>query len=205
MKKIIICFLMVSAMMHGADGSLDLTFGNNGLIITDISGATLSTITDVALQPDTKIVAVGAVTIGTLNFLVARYNADGSLDSSFGTGGIVSTDFAGGSDTANTVLVQPNGKIVAVGQSGTDFGLARYNPDGSLDPSFGTGGLVTTNFGATDVANAALLQPDGKIIAVGTSDAGGTNDFALARYNSNGSLDSIFGTGGLVTTNFGRF
>lgn len=210
MKKIgIFIIFFVAHSLYSVDGSLDLSFGNSGVVTTHISGSVINVITKVLLQPDTKIVAVGAASIGgTAIFALARYHEDGSLDTSFGSGGIVTTDF-GGADTANAGLVQPNGKIVAAGQtdaSGNDnFALARYNPDGSLDPSFGTNGLVTTNFGGTaaDVAFAVLLQPDGKIIAVGRSDVGGTNDFALARYNTNGSLDISFGTNGLVTTNFG--
>ncbi len=208
MKKIIICIgtLIVHLIINGMDGALDSTFGNNGLVTTHFSGSTLAAISNVALQPDGKIVAAGTVAAGGTDFALARYNADGSLDTSFGPDGTVTTDF-GGDDAANSVLIQPNGKIVAAGVSdagGTnDFALARYNPDGSLDPSFGTNGLMTTNFGGADIIFEIIRQPDGKIIAVGVSDAGGTNDFALARYNTNGSLDTSFGTNGLVTTNFG--
>lgn len=202
MKKITIWItaFVVHSMMFGADGALDTSFGNGGQLTTLFTGSTISIIAEVILQPDTKIVAIGAATIGTVNFAVARYHEDGSLDTSFGTNGMVSTDF-GGADSANAGLLQPNGKIVAAGTTdvGNNFALARYNPDGSLDPSFGTNGLVTTNVGGDDIINAVLLQPDGKIVAVGQS----ADNFALARYNTDGSLDTSFGTNGLVTTNFG--
>ncbi len=159
---------------------------------TDFGGTDIANA--VVLQSDGKIVAVGQ---DSSDFALARYNADGSLDSSFGTGGKVTTDF-GGSDAALAAVLQPDGKIVAVGTSAADFALARYNTDGSLDTSFGTGGKVTTDFGGTDQAWAAVLQPDGKIVAAGLASA----DFALARYNTNGSLDTSFGTGGKVTTSF---
>ncbi len=179
---------------YTSDGSLDSTFGTGGLVTTDLGGTDIAEA--VALQPDGKIIAVGRA--GN-DFALVRYTSDGSLDSTFGTGGIVTTDFGGGTDIANAAVLQPDGKIIAVGMSGSDFALARYNSNGSLDSAFGTGGLVTTDFGGADSANGVALQPDGKIIAVGRA----SSDFALARYNSDGSLDSTFGTGGLVTTEFG--
>ncbi len=130
--------------------------------------------------------------------------APGDLDLTFGTGGKVTTDFAGDGDLAFAVALQPDGKIVAAGRSSFDFALARYNADGSLDPTFGTGGKVTTDFGF-DEAFAVALQPDGKIVAAGYAVVGSSLDFALARYNADGSLDPTFGTDGKVTTDFGNF
>lgn len=129
--------------------------------------------------------------------------AAGALDVSFGTGGALSTDFGGTYDWAYAAVVQPDGKVVAAGVSdsaGTyDFALIRYLPDGSIDPSFGHGGKVTTDFGASfDWAYALLLQPDGKIVAGGVTDASGSRDIALARYLSDGSLDPAFGDRGRV-------
>jgi uncharacterized delta-60 repeat protein len=183
---------------YNSDGSLDTSFGTGGLVTTDfgVGDRAFSGL----LQPDGKIVAIG--NRSTTDFALARYNSDGSLDTSFGTGGLVITDF-GGIEQADSGLLQTDGKIIAIGSSSSDFALARYNPDGSLDTSFGTGGLVTTDFGGDDRANSGLLQTDGKIIALGSSNASGDNDFALARYNPDGSLDTTFGTGGLVTTDFG--
>ncbi len=134
-----------------------------------------------------------------------------SLDSTFGTGGAVLTDLGGpGSvDAANDVLVQPDGAIVAAGWStpsgGTgDFALVRYVANGALDPSFGTGGKVTTDVsgsGQDDIATALARQSDGKLVVVGLSGSGFNYRFAAVRYLANGTLDSTFGTGGKVLTN----
>ncbi|MGQ9576779.1 MAG: PKD domain-containing protein, partial [Thermoguttaceae bacterium] len=153
---------------------------------------------------------------GGSDFAVVRYNSDGSLDTTFGTGGKVTTDFAFRDDHAAAIAVQADGKIVVAGSSyegptDYDFALVRYNSDGSLDASFDGDGKVTTDIGRSGTydegSDVVVVQPDGKIIVVGTcfqSYGGGTgNDFALARYNSDGSLDGKFGTGGLVTTDFG--
>jgi uncharacterized delta-60 repeat protein len=127
----------------------------------------------------------------------------GALDVSFGTGGVLSTDFGGTYDWAYATAVQPDGKIVAAGVSNGDvtydFALARYQADGSIDPSFGQGGKVITDFAASfDWAYALVLQPDGKIVVGGVTDASGSRDFALARYRPDGSLDPAFGQGGRV-------
>ena len=142
---------------------------------------------------------------------MARYNVDGTLDQSFGTGGLVSTGFAvDGDDSANAVALQTDGKIIVVGQVGphfsqagandTAFGIVRYNSNGTLDTTFDGDGKVTTDFGTTtDIALAVAVQSNGKIVVAGTS--GG--NFALARYNTDGSLDGAFGAGGKTTTDFG--
>ena len=143
--------------------------------------------------------------------------ARATLDAGFGTGGKVITDFGGYNDFAHSVVIQPDGKIVAAGtvtrNEGIEFALARYNSDGTLDGTFGTSGRVTTSFTGNDFANAVALQGDGKIVAAGVagpSSCPGTpcangNLFALARYDSDGSLDPTFGTDGdgRVTTSFG--
>jgi uncharacterized delta-60 repeat protein len=185
------------------NGSLDPTFGEAGKVTTDFS-VTSDRPFALVLQPDGKVIAAGAV--NNFGFGLARYNTDGSLDPSFGIGGKVttpSTSFAG----ALAAALQPNGKIVIAGidlnQIDRDFAIARFNSDGSIDPTFGTAGRVLTNFGGSEAAHALVLQPDGKIIAAGgetlfTAQA----NFKLARYNSDGSLDSTFGSGGKVITDF---
>ncbi|MFJ3310849.1 calcium-binding protein [Streptomyces sp. NPDC086549] len=189
---------------YNTDGSLDTSFGTGGKVTTDFGDSGAS---GVALQADGKIIAAGYSVGINYDFALARYNTDGSLDSTFGTGGKVTTDFGGAYDEAFAVALQADGKIIAVGASGTggeerDFALARYNTDGSLDSTFGTGGKVTTTFGDFDGAQGVAVQADGKIVAAG--DANNLrNFFALARYNTDGSLDSTFGTGGKVTTDFG--
>ena len=181
---------------YNTDGSLDPSFGTNGKVSTAIGNST-DEIFSAVIQTNGKIVIAGCTNNGLNNdFALARYNADGSLDTSFGTGGKVSTPFGSSFDIANSVALQTDGKIVAAGFSrnpaNEDFALARYNTDGSLDPSFGTGGKVTTQFGTSfEIAYAAAIQTDGKIVAVGYSRIGSTEDFALARYNADGSSGII--------------
>ncbi len=134
--------------------------------------------------------------------------AAGSLDQSFGAGGIVVTDISG-EDKSYGVEIQSDGKIVVAGYStsgvtGKDFTCVRYNADGSLDNTFGTGGIVITDvqLGSEDIAYDLAIQSDGKIILAGYSDDGLDREAALVRYNSDGSLDNTFGTGGIVLTDF---
>ncbi len=189
-----------SAPLSPPAGDLDPTFGSNGLVTTTI-GSAADYARAMAIQSDGKIVATGSAWVGgNLNFALARYNSDGALDTSFGSGGMVTTDFGDWYYYAYAMAIQSDGKIVAAGQAFNDFILARYNSDGALDTSFGSGGLVTTDFlGGIDEAFALAIQNDGKIVAAGTAQIG----FALARYNSNGTLDASFGVGGKVTTGFG--
>ena len=142
-------------------------------------------------------------------FFVHEASASEILDPGFGSGGIVTTAFGSGRDDVLTIVVQPDGKILAGGLAVTSpttigFALARYNPDGSLDTAFGTGGKVTTDFPGAYASEiqALALQPDGKIVAVGFAEPAVLNeDFAVARYNSNGTLDATFGTGGILEFN----
>src|SRR5687768_8651350 len=197
---------------YNPDGTLDPTFGAGGKVLTDFPYPVNSGDRPLALalQPDGKIVAAGTA---NLDFALARYNADGSLDASFGAGGLVVTDFFANGDTAYGVSVQPDGKIVAAGQAfrpnstGSDFAVARYNADGSPDTTFGdadagTGarlGRVATDFEAwNDIGRGVALQADGRIVVAGYAQTPSTNhdDFALARYNSDGTLDPSFGGDG---------
>jgi uncharacterized delta-60 repeat protein len=192
---------------YNGDGSPDTSFGVDGQVTTAIGlGAGAS---DLVLQPDGKIVLAGSAGEGsTRDFALARYNADGSLDSSFGTDGTITTPIGSGNDIATALARQPNGKLVAAGFSDNgsnwDFALARYNADGSLDTTFDGDGKVTTAIGSNeDRASALALQRDGKLVAAGWSYNGSNYDFALVRYNENGSLDTSFGAGGKVTTALG--
>lgn len=189
------------------DGSPDASFGKDGQVTIDFNGSA-DGIFGLALQPDHKIVAAGvsstAPSDGTSeNFATARLLPDGSLDSSFGLGGKVTTDFANLSDYAFSVAAQPDGKIILAGRAegstnNWDFGLVRYNADGSLDQSFGNGGKLLTPFGVGDAAYAVKLQPDGKIVAAGVR-GGSSTSFAVARYGSDGAPDTTFGgTGNTV-------
>ena len=158
------------------------------------------------LQPDGKIAVAGRrnkpAPNGNFDFALARYESNGASTLTFGTAGLVTTDFGGSVDRAFAMALQPDGKLVVVGDSDASFALARYNPNGSLDESFGAGGKVVTSFGGADQASAVILQPDGKIVVAGQTDTGLSIDFALARYMPDGSLDAGFGSGGRVTTNF---
>jgi len=195
---------------HNTDGSADTTFGTGGKVTTAF-GAGSGSATDVAIQSDGKMVVVGSTRARAGfatddNFAVRRYNTDGSLDTTFGTGGIASTDFAGLADSANAVVIQPDGKIVVAGQaqnaSGTDLALARYNVDGSLDSTFGSGGKLTTDVaGGAEFGVSIALQPDGRIVVLARISVAGSvvvGTPALVRYNSDGSLDAGFGPGGKV-------
>jgi uncharacterized delta-60 repeat protein len=167
----------------------------------------------VAVQDDAKIVAAGLARLSgsRAKFAVARYDTDGTLDTTFGGDGKVTTGFTSAADSAQKMVIQGDGKLVAAGIAGSfgsnpKFALARYNTDGTLDTAFGGDGKVTTDFTSRfDGALGAGLQADGKIIAAGESGLGGAGSnpkFALARYNTDGTLDTAFGGDGKVTTDF---
>ena len=202
---------------YNSNGTLDLTFGVGGKVQTDFPGLA-AVASSVVIQSDGKVVvAGGAFPLFTFlgDFKVVRYNPDGSLDSSFGDGGIVTTTFPGQGSYAFAVALQPDGKIIAAGtdfvnfspedSSDTDFALARYNSDGTPDATFNGDGQATTNFdGFNDDAFSILVQPDGKLVAVGSAkNPANFYDFAAARYLSNGAIDTTFGVTGKVRTDFG--
>ena len=161
----------------------------------------------VRLQADGKIVVAGHAYSGSNNFALARYNANGSLDTSFDGDGKLTTDFGGGTDLAFALALQADGKIVAAGEatvtSNIDFALARYNANGSLDTTFSSDGKLVTDFSAGyDHGSAVAVQADGKIIVAGYAFGATMFDFALARYNSNGDLDTTFDGDGKLVTDF---
>jgi uncharacterized delta-60 repeat protein len=196
---------------YNPDGTLDSTFNSTGTVVTDFSGSgSVDLANAVAIDSNGKIVVAG---YSSSDFALARYNPDGTLDSTFNSTGTVVTDFSGSGsvDVATAVAIDSNGKIVVAGLSDAsgipyDFALARYNPDGTLDSAFNSTGKVLTDFsesGSVDVARALAIQSDGKIVAAGYSNAGGiSNDFALARYNPDGTLDSSFNSTGKILTDF---
>jgi uncharacterized delta-60 repeat protein len=203
---------------YDSGGSLDITFDGDGKATTDFTGSA-DAIQRMTTQPDGKFVAVGVTLntyLGNQDFAIARYNTNGSLDAGFATygkAGVASTDFLGNADSALSVLVAPDGKILAGGlvfnpqNNSYDMGLARYNADGNLDTSFGTygkPGLVTVDyFRLYDQILALALQPDGKIFAAGHAKHPQRSfEFALARFNADGTRDATFGYGGVVTTDF---
>ena len=197
------------ALLSATPGSLNPSFGGNGIAV---AGGAFTQLNALAALPGGKEVVVGQADNG---FGLEKLNSDGSLDKTFGNGtGTVITHFTSGGgegDAADAVSVLAGGKLLVAGQASGGsggFALARYNPDGSLDKSFGSAGLVRTNFGGSDSAAAIAVMADGRFVVAGTDqfDLGGGNTgdrFTLARYNANGSLDKTFGTAGKVTTDFG--
>lgn len=196
---------------YTAGGALDPSFGGDGAVFTPIAQQLVAAYA-VALQTDGKVVVAGAAgAFGDLDFAVARYEADGDLDPTFGGGdGLVTFDFDGKDDEAHAVLVEPGGAIVVVGWSRDAsfrevFALLRLEADGDLDATFGGGdGVVTTPVGPTSARALAAIRrdTDGAIVAAGRTAF--FDDFAVVRYEADGDLDLTFGGGtGMVTTDFG--
>jgi uncharacterized delta-60 repeat protein len=199
------------------DGTLDPSFGSGGKVTTPIGER--AQLRAMKIQPDGKIVVAGYTETGFQeNFAVLRYRRDGSLDPEFGGGGAVLTDFGTPLDKANALAIQPDGKIVAAGTAGGRFALARYEPDGTLDVSFGYGGqLRLDDFAAPEGygsgspsgpaswtgARAVAIEPDGKIVMVGAvpTDPYRLN-FGVIRVTPGGALDPSFGEAGKVITSF---
>jgi len=195
---------------YNPDGSLDTTFNGTGIVTTAIGSSTDQAFA-LAIQADGKLVAAGYSDNGAQDlFALVRYNPDGSLDATFNGTGIVTTAIGTIADLASALAIQPDGRLVAAGLSITtgtrnEFALVRYNADGSLDTTFNTTGMVTTAIGGKgDQANALVIQPDGKLVAAGSSYSGTQNRFALARYNTDGSRDATFNGSGKVTTPIGN-
>ena len=191
---------------QNADGSFDSTFGGDGTISTNFSDR--ANVNSIAVQSDGKVIAAGYATGLTVDFALVRYNTDGSVDTSFGTDGKVIRDLGNQPASATSVVVQSDGKLVVAGQANvglnSDFAIARYNADGSLDVSFGGTGKVTTPVVVDkgDYVQAVAVHSNGKIVAAGhTENSSGSTDIAVARYNSDGSLDTSFDGDGKVTTN----
>jgi len=198
----------VALTRHTASGALDAGFGIGGKVDIDASvvASANSEARALSVQPDGKLLVAGyAFVSSTSELLLLRLNADGSLDSTFGTLGIVRTPVGTSEDIANAMIRQPDGRIVIAGSAVAadgrrDFALARYTTAGALDPTFGTGGLVTTPVGPSDdIAYSLLLTPWGRLVAAGsarTSTGGSGTDLAIVAYNANGTLDRYFGDGG---------
>jgi len=201
---------------YNTDGSADTTFGTSGAVTIVANGGPLDEMVSLAVQADGKILVAGRTSLPTSvndNFAALRFNKDGSPDTAFGSGGLVVTDFNGLSDRASAVLIQPDGKIVVTGNatSGTlslgdlDFAAVRYLADGTLDPTFGSGGKARLNVvGKSDFGTTAALQADGKILVAGRvfSDSGTESDIGVARFNADGTADTTFGANGVERVDF---
>lgn len=199
---------------YNPDGTLDEEFGRDGKVVTRLADEyDYSRAYDLALQKDGKIVAVGSAIHPDLRghvFAITRYSPDGTLDKTFGKGGKVLTNIVAAEDgpeeSARAVAIQPDGKIVVAGATGeyvSDFAVVRYDKNGRLDTKFGKAGKAVTDIMGLDVAEAVSIQPDGKIVVAGyATDETAKDDFVVVRYLPNGKLDTAFGEGGKIVTNF---
>jgi len=196
---------------YNTDGSLDATFDGDGVSQAVPAGLPVSPAIvpqAIAVQADQKIAVAGFCFDSSLKFCVSRYNSNGLLDDTFDSDGLVMTDFdASFGGFANDLSIQPDDKIVAAGQSFSPSGiipaLTRYNPNGSLDTSFDSDGRVTMPNSVQFEPEALALQSNGKLVIVGRDFIFSGSAIAVARFNSDGSVDQTFGSGGIVTTSAG--
>jgi uncharacterized delta-60 repeat protein len=194
---------------YDSSGRLDTSFGGDGKATVHFKGG--GELRAMAIGSDGRIVVVGGGVPDVDRFEVARFNADGTLDSTFDGDGKVKTNMGEGEESATGVAIQPNGKVVVVGYTDLPheagdvgpgkFAVARYEADGTLDQMFGNNGRVTTVFRTDAAARGVAIQSEGRIVVVGVVGGAGGR-FALARYERNGTLDATFGGDGKVTTNF---
>lgn len=194
---------------YNEDGAVDASFGSNGVVVTDLGSADIAW--NMTVQPDGKILLGGEVGRAgqASSFAVVRYKKNGGIDPSFGLGGKIAVQFSSGFDEAYAIALQADGKIVLAGAAdlngNSPFAIARLHSNGSLDFGFGNAGKVTTNFfGGRNQANTVAIQPDGRIVVAGWAGRkpDGREVLAIARYNSDGSLDATFGSLGVVTNDF---
>lgn len=199
-----------AVVRYNTNGSLDNTFDTDGIAVAPV-GTGNDSPRAMVIQSDGKIVLAGKVSVSSkLHFGLARFNTNGSLDNTFDTDGVLTTFFGTIPSDAYAIAMQADNKIVVAGNAtaadatSENFAIARYNTDGSPDNTFDTDGMLTTDLGtASDIGEGVVIQPDGKIVVTGETQPGGNNEnFALVRYNTNGTLDNTFGTGGITTTDF---
>lgn len=203
MKKILSLMLALPATAALAQNTaLDSAFGTYGKVLFPV---TANGFNSLQLTNDGKIVAGGYSTSGSYtSFMLGRCDTAGNIDNTFGTNGVQTLSFAPNTNARITAVdIQSDNKIIAAGHTNANgnysFVVARLNTDGSLDNTFGSGGVVFTAIGDYSRIYDMKLQPDGKIVVGGVSRTGTNNDFALARYNTDGSLDNTFGNAGIVT------
>lgn len=191
----------IALVRYNPDGSLDTAFNGTGKVVTAYGSSNVAA-DSVAIQSDGKIVVAGQTYNGSNNdFALVRYNADGSLDTTFNGTGKVTTDIGNGQNNGNSVAIQSDGKIVVAGttEGAADITIVRYRADGSLDTSFSGDGKLTTDFGgAPDYGYSVTTQSDGKIVVAGESNG----YFALIRYNANGGPDNSFAASGWPNVGF---
>ncbi|MBL0141440.1 MAG: hypothetical protein IPP91_05095 [Betaproteobacteria bacterium] len=188
--------------------AMDATFGTSGKSVFSF-GSGDSNVAGAAVQADGKIVVAGSVFNGTdYDFALARLNANGTLDSSFGSGGMVVTPIGAGNDFGRAVAIQSDGLIVVAGTvysslTESNVAVARYTTAGALDTTFNGTGFRSIPFAAgVDDARALAIQPDGRILVTGSGQNGATKDVIVARLTTAGALDTFFNATGKVTTSF---
>jgi uncharacterized delta-60 repeat protein len=210
-KPPIIYYFEYAILRYNSNGTLDNTFSGDGITTTLLNNITANRGSQVALQPDGRIVVAATNQSDSPLLIVFRYKADGTLDTSFDGDGAVTTTFSDLKLRPSDVKIQADGKIMVSSTSGggfqerSIFALTRFNSDGSLDTSFDGDGLVVTTIDGNDLAQSLLVQPNGKITAAGAATPGYQvpGNFGLARYNPNGALDATFDGDGKVSANFG--
>lgn len=206
--------LLPASRASAAPGDLDATFSADGKATVDFGAAGGVYAMCGLTQPDGKIVVGGILSSmsSTSKFALTRFNVNGTVDTGFGAAGKVITTVLSGSARVTGLALQPDGKLLVVGTAdagvnNSDLILARYTAAGALDATFGTGGIASLDFGASgfDEGGAVVVLPDGKIVVAGSADVNGSGDydFGVARFHSNGTLDTTFGTNGFTTTDLG--
>jgi len=197
---VVVALLVQWSVALAEDGELDPSFGTRGVVVTAVTGGMFDPAGGRAMvvQPDGRILVAG---FDLVDLVVMRYLTDGTLDPSFGVGGRVTTDPVGSvGDELHDMALQADGKIVVVGSTHTaslsHLVLARYDVDGDLDGTFGTGGTVVTSLGTGVSGRMLALQSDGKIVAAIWR--GSSTDFALVRFASDGTLDTTFDGDGVL-------
>lgn len=202
-----------AVIRYKSDGNLDNTFNGTGVVTTPI-GNSFDFAKSVAIQPDGKIVVVGSSDNGIdyfgngHDFAIVRYKSNGQLDETFNGTGIITRAIGSGYDTANSVVIQSDGKIVVGGSSRQSNGrfnavILRYDSNGQPDTEFKNTGIVTTSTNSGYDAHRLALQPDNKIVVVGDTEINGKLDFIIIRYDTAGELDTTFNGSGVVTTPVG--
>jgi uncharacterized delta-60 repeat protein len=197
-----------SALAAGRPGTIDPSFGDRGQVTTTVerSASIAGGASGGLVLPDGKVLMVGGADLGsTSDFLLARYDTDGSLDASFGSGGVVNTAIAGRANARRAVL-EPDGRILVLGEATVGenelLALARYNPDGSLDASFGTNGIVTEGVTPFGDFHGLAVDSEGKILVGDEATSGGVATLTVRRFDADGSADPSFGAGGAATATF---
>ncbi len=186
------------------DGTPDPEFGDDGVAQHDFNG-TSDRSHAIVIQPDGRIVVAGQIQINSqADFAVLRLLSDGKIDSTFGTNGWTVTDLGTDYEFPNCAALQADGKIIAAGRKAdvfqSDFTMVRYHTDGRVDSLFGNNGIVGTNLREEDEVTSIAIQPDGQILLAGFASISAKGDFAVARYNPDGTLDKFFGEGGHIIT-----